>query len=151
MTNHPNPGEKWDQVSAVRAKAEICDRFEAAWRAGGRPQIEQHLRDLPEVERKNLLVELLALELAIRRDRKEQPPPDEYCQRFPDAVTLVREAFHQAKASEWETFRGGPGVPETFPTWETAVEGPDAPSASPEPSGVSNPGEKWDRAAAQLR
>jgi serine/threonine protein kinase len=56
---------------------EACVRFEAAWKAvgvgGAPPQIDQFLGDTPEPARSALLRELLALELAYRWRRAEQP------------------------------------------------------------------------------
>jgi serine/threonine protein kinase len=132
MNRPEGAGNEADRASARLRADDICDRFEAGWLAGSQPQIEQHLCDVPEPERDNLLVELLALELEIRRDRGEQPTPEEYEQRFPHAVTLVRKAFHQASQPE------------------TAPGGPDSLPASPTPSGVSQPGEDTAEVLALL-
>src|SRR5262249_39787080 len=61
-----------------------CDAFEAAWRAGPRPRLEDFLGELPEPGRSALLRELLAAELELRRASGERPTPDEYSPRFPD-------------------------------------------------------------------
>ena len=54
-------GRTWgpspSQFSEVDA---ACDRFEAGWRAGGRPRIEEFLDAVPEPARPALLRELLA-------------------------------------------------------------------------------------------
>jgi len=42
----------------------VCDRFERAWQAGLRPQLEDYLGDTPELERSALVRELIALEIA---------------------------------------------------------------------------------------
>ena len=65
-----------------------CDRFEAAWRAGQRPRVEDYLGDLPDPDRPALLHELLALELVYRRLSGEVLEEEEFRRRFPghDAV-----------------------------------------------------------------
>jgi serine/threonine protein kinase len=63
-----------------------CNRFEAAWQAAGTgtpPRIEDHLGAVPEPGRAALLGELIALDVAYRRLRGEDPQPEEYRQRFP--------------------------------------------------------------------
>ncbi len=61
-----------------------CDRFEAAWKAGPRPRLEDYLAAVPEAERPALLRELLPLEIDYRRLAGEQPAAEEYLARFPD-------------------------------------------------------------------
>ena len=76
-----------------------CDRFEAAWKAGERPRIEEHLEGAAESERPALLGELLALELAYRRRGGEAPSPEQYRARFADQAGLVDAAFAQRPKS----------------------------------------------------
>ena len=45
----------------------VCDQFEAAWRAGQRPRIEDHLVEAVGPERSALLRELLLAELECRQ------------------------------------------------------------------------------------
>jgi serine/threonine-protein kinase len=58
----PNDGSR-TLSEAQRLKA-VCDRFERAWQAGLRPQLEDYLGDTPELERSALVRELIALEIA---------------------------------------------------------------------------------------
>jgi serine/threonine-protein kinase len=53
---------------------EACDRFEAAWRAGGAPEIEAFLDDLTEPGRSLLRDELRELERALRRTAEGSLP-----------------------------------------------------------------------------
>jgi tRNA A-37 threonylcarbamoyl transferase component Bud32/sugar lactone lactonase YvrE len=62
---------------------EICDRFEAAWKAGGRPRIEDFSSARAEPERSNLLRELIALDVAYRQRTGEAPTAADYLARFP--------------------------------------------------------------------
>src|SRR5688500_18425559 len=64
-------------------------RFEAAWRAGQRPAIEDHLGSLPGPARTLLLPEMLEMELSCRRRAGETVHPEEYRQRFPEHAALI--------------------------------------------------------------
>ena len=61
---------------------EVCDRFEAAWKAGLRPRIEDYLEETAGPERSVLWHDLLVLELVYRRRQGERPTPEEYRARF---------------------------------------------------------------------
>ena len=73
-------------LSAVKARQadQVCDCFEATWRTGQRPRIEDFLDDVSEPSRTILLRELIALDAAYRRLRGESPRLSEYRTRFPD-------------------------------------------------------------------
>ena len=60
----------------------ICERFEAAWRAGERLDIEGCLLGFTASEQTVLARELIALELYWRRRAGERPDPAEYLARF---------------------------------------------------------------------
>jgi WD40 repeat protein len=70
----------------------VCDRFEAAWRAGRRPRVE----DFTCPENWALLTELILIDLDYRRLAGEAPTPDEYLVRFPG---LKREALIEIGAT----------------------------------------------------
>jgi serine/threonine protein kinase/tetratricopeptide (TPR) repeat protein len=84
----PNDGSL--PLSQAQRLNEVCDRFERAWRAGPRPNIEDYLGDTPEPDRAALLRELIALDMAYRRQAGEQPQPDVYRDRFPFVSVLAR-------------------------------------------------------------
>jgi serine/threonine protein kinase len=90
-----------------------CDRFEAEWKAGRRPRIEDYLDAVPAPGREELLRELLVLELTYRARGREDPTPDEYRDRFagPDAAMQVEAAFAMIKSRTTTSPRGpaGPG------------------------------------------
>jgi serine/threonine protein kinase len=65
---------------------EVCDRFEAAWRAGQQPRVEDYLGEVSELERSAFLRELIPLEVEYRRQRGEDPQSEEYHKRFPSLV-----------------------------------------------------------------
>jgi predicted Ser/Thr protein kinase len=61
---------------------QVCDRFEDAWRRGGRPAIEDYLSDVPGRLLPALLRELVLLDAFYRRVHGEHPVPEEYAARF---------------------------------------------------------------------
>jgi eukaryotic-like serine/threonine-protein kinase len=71
----------------------VCDRFEAASRAGGAPRIEDYVAAVDEADRPALMGELVALERELRRRRGERPVVEEYLDRFPAQAGIVRAAF----------------------------------------------------------
>jgi hypothetical protein len=62
----------------------VCDQFEAAWQAGQRPRIEDHLGEAPDPARAYLLRELIALDVAFRLRQGEAPRSADYHARFPE-------------------------------------------------------------------
>jgi serine/threonine-protein kinase len=73
---------------------DVCDRFEAAWRAGERPQIEEYWSaDRTAPLGRLLMRELLLVEMAYRRALGESPRPDDYTARFPDETEAILDAF----------------------------------------------------------
>jgi Flp pilus assembly protein TadD/tRNA A-37 threonylcarbamoyl transferase component Bud32 len=82
---------------ALRLDA-ACDRFEAAWREGRRPRIEDFLGEVAERERTELLRLLLGVELELRRGAGEDPTPDEYWTRFPEHLRVITEAFAEPRS-----------------------------------------------------
>jgi WD40 repeat protein/tRNA A-37 threonylcarbamoyl transferase component Bud32 len=68
---------------------EACDRFEAAWRAGERPRIEDYLGGTTDAGRPELLRHLLAVEFDYRGGLGESPEASEYRRRFPGYEGLI--------------------------------------------------------------
>jgi serine/threonine protein kinase len=79
-----------------------CDRFEAAWREGRNPRIEDLLDAVAGPERPALLRELIGLEVELRRGRGEHPTAGEYHDRFPGQTALADAAFTETAV--------GPGI-----------------------------------------
>jgi serine/threonine-protein kinase len=107
--------------SLARRVDQVCNRFEAAWKAGGRPRAEDFLSDVPGPGRAALLRELIALEVYYRRRSGEGCAAEEYRARFPtlDAAWLV-EALAERIPEAARTSRAGDHAP-----GDTArVEGP---------------------------
>ena len=88
------PTEEGNRSPSLGGRVEaVCDRFEAAWKAGRRPPIEDYLGEVPEASQTALVHELLVLELAYRRRAGETPHPDEYLRRFPEHAEVVTMAI----------------------------------------------------------
>src|SRR3954470_21352314 len=93
MSGTEPAGEDRGTLAAFERVVESRDRFEAAWRAGQRPRIEDYLAEAPEPERPGLLRELLAVELELGHHCGEQPTLQEYHARFPEQRGLVDAIF----------------------------------------------------------
>jgi hypothetical protein len=100
-------------VPLVLRIEEVCDRYEAAWRAvastGDRPRLEDYLADISEPQQSAVLLELIALDVDYRRRAGEQPRAEEYAKRLPvlDSVQLA------STLAGWTRIRAS-GVRERF-------------------------------------
>ncbi len=93
--NKPHSEHPQIELTRIAAYDQICDRFEAAWRTGGQPQLEDALGAEPEPGRSVLLRELLAVELEQRNQRGEHPSPAEYLARFPACQSWLDELWRK--------------------------------------------------------
>jgi formylglycine-generating enzyme required for sulfatase activity/predicted Ser/Thr protein kinase len=105
-----------------------CERFEARWRAGGDPRIEDFLEGVAPPIRPRLLRELLAIEIELRAARGESPAPADYLERHPDWSAAVADVFSRETFESRRTEH--PSQPTAVPT------GPDDPADSDD-SGAS--------------
>jgi WD40 repeat protein/tRNA A-37 threonylcarbamoyl transferase component Bud32 len=128
------PNDRLDSTRIACDIDETCDRFEAGWRSGDRPRIEDFLGDKSDSVHRMLFRHLLAVEFACRGVLGEVPEASEYRRRFPAQEGLIDSVcaeFTQpskaADAAHLETLHvrtardqaslaraGGPG-PEDFP------------------------------------
>jgi serine/threonine-protein kinase len=74
----------------------VCDRFEAAWRAGQSPDASSFLADAREELRQPLFRDLLRIDLQYRHERGERPDAPKYRQRFPELSEVVDAVFASA-------------------------------------------------------
>ena len=99
-------------LALARRVDQVCDHFEAAWKAAGhsagRPRLEDFLGDAAERERAALLQELIPLDVYYRRRCGEDPLPRDYADRFPG---FGRERLAGALPAGGSAERGA-GVPE---------------------------------------
>src|SRR5437016_831894 len=82
--NSPNEPCATDARETLRRVEQICDRFEAACKAGQRPRIEDYLPEVPAREQSALLRELILLEIDYRRLAGEHVHEGEILTRFPN-------------------------------------------------------------------
>jgi WD40 repeat protein/tRNA A-37 threonylcarbamoyl transferase component Bud32 len=86
--------ERWHDATRVgRDVDEACDRFEAAWRAGDRPRIEDFLGDPTDPGYLMRLHYLLVVELDYRSGIGETPESSEYRRRFPGHERMLDSTF----------------------------------------------------------
>ena len=71
----------------------LCDRFEAAWRTGEGPAIEDFLALGPPGCEDDLFRYLLAVELDYHRRSGVRPPAADYRARFPGRASLIDSTF----------------------------------------------------------
>jgi eukaryotic-like serine/threonine-protein kinase len=69
---------------------QTCARFEAAWRAGDRPRLEDFLAETPEPERRRLFRELLQAEAELRWQGPAAVDEADYLARFPEYQDMIR-------------------------------------------------------------
>ena len=85
MTDESMPTMTGDHSARPSERVdELCDRFEAACRAGAAPRIEDYLAEVETADRAALVRELVALERELRRKRGERPEAQEYRDRLPE-------------------------------------------------------------------
>lgn len=89
-------------LSQLQRIDQACDRFEAEWRGGRAPRIENFLIQAAPEERDELLRGLILLELELTGQRSavqsgaEAASATYYQRRFPDRVAVVQQAILEA-------------------------------------------------------
>ena len=81
------------EVQALSRLVSACEQFEAAWRGGRNPRIEDYLDEVESREREKLLRELLAIEIELRARAGERPSPEQFLARCPDWAQAIAVAF----------------------------------------------------------
>ena len=83
-----------DALARARRVNAVCERFEAAWRRGERRGAEAFIgEELDAPERDALLVELVALEVDLRREQGERVDSSELRARFAEHTELIETAL----------------------------------------------------------
>ena len=92
--NDPSCPIPQDEPKRVdRLVDQLCDDFESHWRSGSSPQIEEYLSRVPSSNHRDLLSQLIGIELHWRKQRDDDPDAQEYYRRFPQDVDLVDHGF----------------------------------------------------------
>jgi eukaryotic-like serine/threonine-protein kinase len=111
-----------DSTRIERDVDEACDRFEAAWRAGAPPLIEDFVDGTTDSYRPVLLRHLLDLELDYRGALGESIGSSEYRRRFPGHEVLIDSIF--ANFVERSEVVGGGDSETLVPTgWDGSKSG----------------------------
>src|SRR5262245_9612604 len=106
--NDPTPQATSLPLSVLRRAVAACDAYEAAWRAGNRPRLEDHL-PAADADRPALLRKLLELELELRCAAGEVPSLADYRSRFPDCSVMVANVFAAVVGADADTvYLSGP-------------------------------------------
>lgn len=130
---------------------EACERFEAAWRRGEKPRIEDSLTEAGlDVDATQSLSRLLSLEVSLRLEAGESPGPVDYLARFPASRGLIEALFASRTTAADATVDAPPRSPadaatSSNPLVESTVrdgqtttahgeDHPDAPRDEPSPS-----------------
>jgi WD40 repeat protein len=87
-------------ASDVRQIEQICDRFEAAWKADQRPELETYLRGASATVRGELLRHLVALDWEYRVLAGEAPRAADYESRFPTAAPAIEQVRREMSAAK---------------------------------------------------
>ena len=108
----PPCAEVWSPAVGRRINL-ACNDFEAAWKAGAVPRIEDRLMDWVEPERTTLVRELIYLDLSYRRRAGDECLAEDYLGRFPllDQNWLVRTLDADAWSSGDDSTPSGSGAP----------------------------------------
>ena len=88
--------DREQQFAADLKREALFDEFEAAWRSGDRPDLQTFLDRVPELDRNELLRELLGIELDERVRRGEVPQFADYGNRFPQQRVMVEDVYREA-------------------------------------------------------
>ncbi len=91
MEPEPHEESSFTPLSQVQRIDQVCDQFEAAWKAGPRPRFDDFLAEVPPAHGPDLLRELLILDLDYRRQLGESPTLEQYRSEYP-ALELDRFA-----------------------------------------------------------
>ena len=86
MSEPLSPSEEDLSPTLGRQVDHLCNQFEAAWRSGERPRIEDLLLHIEEPARPFVLPELIALDIEYRRQAGENVAADDYRGRFPNVA-----------------------------------------------------------------
>ncbi|HEY6565586.1 MAG TPA: hypothetical protein VIY86_13945 [Pirellulaceae bacterium] len=94
----------------LRSIDRVCDEFESQWRSGTAPDLRVFLEQVSLELRAEALGELLALDLAYRRERGEDPVLDDYRREFGGLAHVLRREFDQFARKGGDSCSRVPGV-----------------------------------------
>ena len=89
----PNDAKGAFSIAQLREFDVICDRFERAWKAGGRPSIEEFLAGVTEPSRAELGRQLLEVEIEQRLAEGKGPITPKTHSMKPNGVLIQVEKW----------------------------------------------------------
>lgn len=89
-------GEERPGFNTLFEFEQVLDRFEAEWRSGQKPDLNQYLDLVPEASRPGLFTELLSLELDYRREAGEPLKASHYLVKFPQFAEQIQRCLTAA-------------------------------------------------------
>jgi len=92
MSGTEPEGSDGPSPSELERIGDACARFEAAWRRGDRPRIEDEL-EVPDAGDDLQLGSLIELERSLRSEAGEEPDAAEYLARFPGSRGMIEALF----------------------------------------------------------
>src|SRR6187431_646914 len=106
-----SPGEQPSPSAPSAPPADvdaICDAFEAGWRSGQQPRIEDFLVGCDPVYRDLLLRELLLAEWDLRRRHGQDPELETYSARFPNSRQAITDLWRVWEEMQAQRVSDGP-------------------------------------------
>ena len=86
--------------SLVKRRADVCNRFASALKAGDQPRLEDYLQDAAASDRDDLLRDLLLLDLEHRARQGDSPEVSGYRRRFPQQPDVVASVWNEWQARQ---------------------------------------------------
>jgi hypothetical protein len=86
-------------VTLGRRIDSLCERFESAWQSGTRPRLEDFLAEVEEESQGRAFVELLRLEVRLRRGNQQEVDPSDYLVRFSNFASAIFDICCQSHFS----------------------------------------------------
>ena len=90
----PDSGDSIEE-SELNRIVEICDSYEADWRAKRNPEIGAFLEKIEPGSRDVLFRALITIDVELRLERGEKPLAKDYIDRFPDRGAAIEDAFQK--------------------------------------------------------
>jgi serine/threonine-protein kinase len=114
---------------------ELCDRFEAAWKNGSAPALEDYVRELPAALAERGFRELLALDVAYRKKLGQTVQVEGYRARFPQYKSVIEAECASGSAPTQQALDTNPDVTRIYSPQD---EG-DKPLAEGQPTSAGTP------------
>ena len=73
----------------------VCTKFEHAFRNGENPQIEDYLAEYASPDKNGLFRELLAREIKLKLEYRQDLHFQQYFHRFPDEAVIIKDLFEE--------------------------------------------------------